>query len=384
MISPNWFVAVMGTGIIAVAADHLPYRPPGTAAVAAGIWALAAALLVLLGVATALHWRWFPATARGHGRDATMRHFYGAPAMALLTVGAGALLVGGRLIGQRAAVDLDWTLWVAGTLFGLATAAGAPLRGFLGCDARAGEAFGGWLMPVVPPMVSASTGALLLPDAVAGQPRLDLLVCCYALFGMSLVASLVIITLIWQRLTFHDLGEARTVPTLWIVLGPLGQSVTAANLLGAAAHVAVPGPLAAVLHAFGFLYGVPTLGFALLWMAIAVRITWRTAATSMPFALSWWSFTFPVGTCVTGAASLAALTGSVMVAALAMALFGLLVSAWLVVAARTLRGAWRGELLQAPRASAAATGVVVHLGGVAGLESAGVAAREGAELAPSS
>ena len=36
-------------------------------------------------------------------------------------------------------------------------------------------AFGGWLMPVVPPMVSASTGALLVPHAAAGQPRLTLL-----------------------------------------------------------------------------------------------------------------------------------------------------------------------------------------------------------------
>jgi hypothetical protein len=31
------------------------------------------------------------------------------------------------------------------------------------------------------------------------------------------------------------------VPTLWIVLGPLGQSVIAANLLGTNAHLAVPG-----------------------------------------------------------------------------------------------------------------------------------------------
>jgi hypothetical protein len=31
------------------------------------------------------------------------------------------------------------------------------------------------------------------------------------------------------------------IPTLWIVLGPLGQSVTAANLLGTRAHLVLPG-----------------------------------------------------------------------------------------------------------------------------------------------
>ena len=39
--------------------------------------------------------------------------------MALMTVGAGAVLVGKSLIGLRAAVDLDWVLWTAGTVGGL-------------------------------------------------------------------------------------------------------------------------------------------------------------------------------------------------------------------------------------------------------------------------
>jgi hypothetical protein len=44
-------------------------------------------------------------------------------------------------------------------------------------------------MPVVPPMVSAATGALLLPHTPAGQPRLTLLPACSAMFGLSLRAS---------------------------------------------------------------------------------------------------------------------------------------------------------------------------------------------------
>lgn len=50
--------------------------------------------------------------------------------MALMTVGAGALLAGRRLIGLPAAVDVDWVLWSAGTLGGLLTAVGS-LRGDL-------------------------------------------------------------------------------------------------------------------------------------------------------------------------------------------------------------------------------------------------------------
>jgi tellurite resistance protein TehA-like permease len=39
-------------------------------------------------------------------------------------------------------------------------------------------AFGGWLMPVVPPTVSAANGTLLIPYIPPGQGRLTLLLGC--------------------------------------------------------------------------------------------------------------------------------------------------------------------------------------------------------------
>ncbi len=82
------------------------------------------------------------------------------------------------------------------------------------------------------------------------------------MFGISVLASLIVITLIWGRLASHGVGPARLVPTLWMILGPLGQSVTAANLLGLAARDALPAPYATALRMLGVLYGVPVWGFA--------------------------------------------------------------------------------------------------------------------------
>jgi tellurite resistance protein TehA-like permease len=134
------------------------------------------------------------------------------------------------------------------------------------------------------------------------------------------------------------------VPTLWIVLGPFGQSITAANLLGGVAHDALPAPYAAGLQVAGLVYGLPVWGFALLWAAIAAAITARTVRDGLPFSLTWWSFTFPVGTCVTGTTVLAARTGSDMFRVAAAVCFGALVVAWLIVAARTARGSAKGWL----------------------------------------
>jgi tellurite resistance protein TehA-like permease len=344
-VAPNWFAAVMGTAILAVAAVGLPVGAAAAALIrpfAVAAWVLAAVLLAGVGALTALQWQHRPELARMHHRHPMLAHFYGAPPMALTAVGAGTLLVGQDLIGEPAAVRIDVLLWSTGTVLGLLTSVVVPyllFTGQLGSAARRpAAAFGGWLMPVVPPMVSASTGALLLPHLPAGQARLTLLIACYAMFGVSLLASVPITTQIWNRLTRHGLPEPRLVPTLWIVLGPLGQSVTAATLLGERAHLAIGAPYATALQGFGLVYGLPVLGFAMLWLIVAAAITLRTARDGgLPFAPTWWSFTFPVGTCVTGASCLARTTGADVLAGLAVVLFAGLLAAWIVVSTKSVR-----------------------------------------------
>jgi C4-dicarboxylate transporter/malic acid transport protein len=351
-LGPNWFASVMGTGIVATAAATLPVRVPGLRVFADVVWVFSAVLLVVLVIVVGGHWLRHPTVARRHARNPQMAHFYGAGPMALMTVGAGAILVGKDLIGERLAVDLDWVLWTAGTAGGLFTAVSIPYLMFTQHSVEPDAAFGGWLMPVVPPMVSAAGGALLIAHLPPGTGRETLMYGCYAMFGLSLIASLVIITMIWSRLTYYGTSGSARVPTLWIVLGPLGQSITAAGLLGTSAALVVDSATASGMNVFAIVYGVPTWGFAVLWIALATSLTVRTLRRGMPFALTWWSLTFPVGTFVTGTTQLAVHTGlpAFRVAA-AVAYVGLL-GTWVLVGARTARGSLRGNLFQPPSTAA--------------------------------
>jgi C4-dicarboxylate transporter/malic acid transport protein len=334
---PNWFAAVMGTGIVANAAALLPVHVRGLASAALAIWVLAAALLVGLVIASAAHVRLHPLVAAGHHRDLAMAPFYGAPAMALLTVGSGALLAGQPLLGPHLALAVDATLWTLGTAGGLVCAVGIPFLMVTLHRPRLEDTFGSWLMAVVPPMVSATAGAGLVAHLPPGQTRLTLELICGACFGVSLVLVAILLPMLWARLLRHGVGPASTVPTLWIVLGPLGQSVTAAGLLGAASH-------SHLLLVASVLYGVPVWGFAIAWMVIAALITVRTAREHLPFSLSWWSFTFPIGTVVTGTSELAQHTHAEVLSWTAAGLFGLLIVAWATVAVRTLAGVRSGTL----------------------------------------
>ena len=358
-LGPNWFTAVMGTGIVANAAVLLPHQVPEQRAFALLVWLLASGLLTLLVAATALHWLRHPERARAHASDPAMAPFYGAPPMALLTVGAGALLVGRDLIGLDAAVAVDSVLWALGTLGGLAAAVAIPVLMFVRHDLEPRRTFATWLLPLVPPMVSAATGAALIPHLPGAEAQQAMLLACYAMFGLSLLATLAVLPLVWARLAYHRLGPPQMVPTLWIVLGPLGQSITAAGLLGAQAHGLLAEPYALALEAMGVLYGVPVWGFAMLWLAIVAVITIRAIRRHLPFALTWWSFTFPVGTVVTGTSVLSAQTGSAPLAWAAVALYLLLLGAWATAFAHTLRGAWTGAVF-APASAPTEPALAAH------------------------
>ncbi|MGX1268891.1 TDT family transporter [Streptomyces phaeoluteigriseus] len=350
-LGPNWYATVMGTAVVATAGAALPAHVPGLRLVCGAFWALSLALLAALLAARALHWRHHRDQARAHVLDPATVPFYGCLAMALVSVGGGTLSVGRDWIGADAAVALDAVLFCAGTAVGLAAAVAVPYLMAVRHRVEPGQATPVWLLPLVAPMVSAAAGPRLVPHLPAGQARETLLFACFALFGVSLIATLVMLPVVFARLVTRGPLPLVLTPTLFLVLGPLGQSTTAVGTFAEVAPAVVPAPESRGVAVLAVLYGVPVMGFALLWLCLALAHVVRARRHGMGFAMTWWAFTFPVGTCVTGAEALARHTELVAYEALATGLYVALVTAWAVVAALTVRGLVSGELLAAPRSA---------------------------------
>ncbi|MFC8568573.1 TDT family transporter [Streptomyces sp. NPDC057245] len=348
-LGPNWYACVMGTAIVGSAGAALPWRVPGLRTACTAVWALSLLLLAVLLAARYLHWRHHRDQARAHLLDPAAAPFYGCLSMALLAVGGGALAVGRDWIGTPAAVALDAVLFTAGTAVGLAAAVAVPYLMAVRHRVAPGEASPVWLLPLVAPMVSAAVGPLLVPHLPPGQARQTLLLACVALFGVSLLATLVTLPVIFGRLLTGGPLPLALTPSLFLVLGPLGQSTTAVGKFADAAPGVVPGPYSEGFSVFAVLYGVPVMGFALMWLSLALAHVVRARRAGMGFSMTWWSFTFPVGTCVTGAEALARETGLVVYDGLTVALYGALVAAWAVAATQTARGLVSGALLAGPR-----------------------------------
>ncbi|MDT0389976.1 TDT family transporter [Streptomyces dubilierae] len=347
-LGPNWYATVMGTAVVATAGAALPGHVAGLRGVLCGVWVLSLVLLLALLAARSAHWARHRDQARAHLLDPATAPFYGCLAMALLAVGGGALAVGRDVIGLRAAVALDAVLFTAGTAVGLAAAVAVPYLMAVRHRVEPGQATPVWLLPLVTPMVSAAVGPRLVPYLPPGQARRTLLLLCFALFGLSLLATALMLPLVFARLLTGGPLPLTLTPTLFLVLGPLGQSTTAVGAFADVAPGVVPEPCSRGLGALAVLYGVPVMGFALLWFCLAGVHVWRARRQGMRFAMTWWSFTFPAGTCVTGAEALARHTGLLAYAGPAVVLYGVLVAAWGTAVVGTVRGVVRGELLAGP------------------------------------
>jgi tellurite resistance protein TehA-like permease len=322
---------------------------PGLRTICAAVWLLSLALLLVLLCARALHWHHHADQARAHLLDPATAPFYGCLAMALLAVGGGALTVGRYWIGTTAAVALDAVLFTAGTAVGLASAVAVPYLMAVRQHAEPRQATPVWLLPLVAPMVSAALGPLLVPYLPAGQPRETLLLACLAMFGLSLFATLLMLPLVFARIVTGGPLPLALTPALFLVLGPLGQSTTAVGKFADVAPGVVPAPYSQGFGVLAVLYGVPVMGFALLWLGLATAHVVRARRHGMRFSMTWWAFTFPVGTCVTGAETLARYTGLVVYDWLATGLYAALVAAWATAAVHTARGVVSGALLAGPR-----------------------------------
>lgn len=345
-IAPNLFASVMGTGIIANAAVSLPKIGADLEPFAFVVWISAAIWLTILTVIKVMQAVIRPEVVKRQLLDPIMSQFFGAPPMAFLTISGGCALIGIHYFPPEIVITIGWWLWLIGTVSGLIFAAFVPYLQFTQHEISEDGAFGGWLMPVVSPMVSAAIGALYIPHMSSLEDAKLLLYLCYIFFGVSIFPALIIITLIWRRLSHYGTSGGARVPTLWVVLGPLGQSITAMGTLGVmSSHVLEP-PRAEFLNAISSVFGVPVWGFAMYWMSIALMLTVKAIRLRMPFSLTWWAFTFPVGTCVTGTIQLALHTQLDLFTFFAIGLFTLLIVAWFTAAVGTIREFQKGSMLK--------------------------------------
>lgn len=349
--TPNWFAATMGTGVLALALAQWPAEVPGLRLVAEGFWWLTIALFLLFTAMYAARWVLFFDEARRIFGHSTVSMFFGTIPMGLATLINGLLLFGIPHWGD-AAVQVAQVLWWLDVAMSLACGVLIPYMMFTRQEHSIDQMTAVWLLPVVAAEVAAASGGLLAPHLQDAHGQLVMLSTSYVLWAFSLPVAFSILTILLLRMALHKLPHESMAASSWLALGPIGTGALGMLVLGADAPAifaanGLPG-MGEIAAGLGLVAGLTLWGFGLWWMLMAVLITLRYLREGIPFNLGWWGFTFPLGVYSLATLKLGSILhlgffnvfGAVLVAALAVL--------WLIVAKRTVQGAYKGELFVSP------------------------------------
>jgi C4-dicarboxylate transporter/malic acid transport protein len=345
--TPNWFTVTMGTGVLALLLA--PY--PALHGAAEGIWVVNIGLFSLFTLLYGARWALFPREAALIFDHPVMPMFLGAIPMGLITI------VNGTVVFAHA-YSLALMLWNFDACLAVLVGLGVPFAMFTRQLHALETMTAVWLLPIVACEVAAAGAGGLAPHLPAAQ-ALPLLVEGYVLWALSVPLAFGILVILFMRLALHKLPPPEMGVTGWLAVGPLGTGALALLQLGAAAPAiftpAGLGAAAIVAQGAGVIGGLIIWAYGAWWLVLAVSMTLTHVPRGLPFNLGWWGFTFPFGVFILATRALAVQTHLAALTFATNSLTGIFTVLWLMVAARTLAGAWQGRLFASPCLQASLT-----------------------------
>lgn len=265
---------------------------------------------------------------------------------------------------------IAWAMWWADAILSLACCFGLPYQMMTKHKTRHDTMTAAWLLPIVAPIVAASSGALVADALPNPQHALTTIVASYVLWGAGLPLAFVVLAIYFHRLAIYKLPPNEVLVSVFLPLGPLGQGGYAIMQLGRLAMKVFPEtgtlhPFAGdVLYIVGFGVAIVLWGFGLVWLFFALGAI--LGRGKLPFNMGWWGLTFPNGVYamstlsigeelpsrffgVLGTVSPPSVIGSEDILANRLQILGVSVCLlWLAVSAGTVLNMLRGRLFEAP------------------------------------
>ncbi|WP_298499502.1 SLAC1 anion channel family protein [uncultured Maritimibacter sp.] len=208
-------------------------------------------------------------------------------------------------------------MWLVG-VFGQGVLSIAVVSGWISHRSfEVGHLTPAWFLPAV--------GNVIVP--VAGA-RMGYLETSWLFFAGGMMLWAVLLTMVMNRLVFHDPIPARLFPTIVILIAP--PSVAFVSYVGLVGHVD------------GFARALIYMGY----IFAALVPTQMTRLARLPFALSWWVLSFPLAALAVASFLFARLEGTLVHQTVGFFVLLLLVLVVAGLVVRTILGLLRGEILQ--------------------------------------
>lgn len=330
--APGWFAAVMGTGVLALTTRGLAQRWPVLALPAEALHWFNSLLFLVLAVPWLTRWLRFRPAAMQTMRHPVQANFYPTFSIALLVLAA-------QWLAFTPHVEVALTLWWLGVVVHFAFSFGVLFIMFSGEHVAAEHVTPAQFIPAVGLVVMPLAGGPLLGHMDGSLREWALTVNAIGL-GAGGMMYLGLFGLALHRKYLHKPALGMLTPTVWIHLAPLGViPVSLMNVVEQLPYSAAREVATVVMLLFW--------GFGVWWLVMASLLTLSArAAGQLPFALSWWGFTFPLGAFVAESLRLTQLLGWGSIFAIGVVAWLLLCFLWTSTLYRTVRGVASGAVFQ--------------------------------------
>lgn len=343
----NWFTVVMGIGIISALTYTSPIPILGLKSIGIAFFLLDNVVFILALSLWLLRWIYHTEEALRDFSDPGKTLFYGALAMSISVIGNNYLVIASHLIVPSTAILISKTIWLCGVIVALFTVVIVPYLLFVSHQVSLEDTHASWLIPVVPPIVAAATGAKLIPYWGNLPWQFFFTILILAMFGVTFFLFIMISSLYFSRLIYSGKIAGSFVPSIWIVIGPIGMSMTIFSTLPSVTQPFL-GTLNSGFHALGLIFAISMWGVGIWWIVIASLYSllhFAKKESKLPFSLGWWSYVFPLGSFTVGTYALNDLLGNSFFAIAGFLQFIALIGFFSLVLTKTLIGIFNGSLL---------------------------------------
>jgi C4-dicarboxylate transporter/malic acid transport protein len=343
--NPAWFAAIMGTAVIPLAVSFS--SSPLVRPVSAFFIILAIVMFVAALVPWVARFIRHPA-AIGRDLDHPIAvNFFPTMPIALIILALDFLKYPDLLLSAQASHNLAWYLWLLGSV-GIYLGGFAVLgRIYQNPKITLPHANFGWYIPPVSKLLIPVAG-FELAQHFPSRFELAFTVSVVSL-GVGTLLFLFVGATVYQRYLLEPLPESRFAATAFIGIAPTAIIAVALSKLQNLLESGTPLMIdAAAVGALSTITILAAWGFSVWAFSMASILTIRhITAKDLPYALSWWAFTFPSGALAVASGIAWKVSGfeSILWFYRATVLFMLIV--WLLVTVRTVRAMISGSVFVA-------------------------------------
>lgn len=330
--APGWFAAVMGTGVLALTTRTLAADWPWLATPAFALHAFNTVLFLLLAIPWLTRWVRYREAAMATLRHPVQASFYPTFSIALLVLAT-------QWLQFTECRTVTLVFWWAGVVLHFAFSFAVLFYMFRGEHVAVDHVTPAKFIPAVGLVVMPLAGAPLSAEFSGAMRELMLTINIIGL-GAGGMMYLGLLGMTLQRKYLHKPAQGILTPTVWIHLAPIG--VIPVSFLNVTEQLPFP-----VMREVATVVMALVWGFGVWWLVMASLLTLATrAAGQLPFALSWWGFTFPLGAFVAESLRLQHVVGWQSFGMVGVFAWGLLLVLWSLTLWRTLRGVMSGAIFQ--------------------------------------